>query len=88
MFFVVETLLDFGFHTLSLMNSKYPSTIWGKNLQRATPAPSQRIPCLGGWFMTNIKEQEGFLRCQTPTSAVRLKVEGCRVKNGGWRIKS
>ena len=32
--------------------------------------------------------QEGFLRCQTPTSAVRLEVEGCRVKNGGWRIES
>ena len=27
--------------------------------------------------------QEGFLRCQTPTSTVKLKVEGCRVKNGG-----
>jgi hypothetical protein len=32
--------------------------------------------------------QEGFLRCQTPTSTVRLKVEGCRVKNGGCMIKS
>ena len=36
----------------------------------------------------NEKEQEGFLRCQTPTSAVRLEVEGCRVKNVGWRIES
>ena len=33
-------------------------------------------------------EQEGFLRCQTPTSTLRLKVEGCRVKNGGCRIES
>ena len=33
-------------------------------------------------------KQEGFLRCQTPTSTVRLKVEGCRVKNGGCRIES
>ena len=32
--------------------------------------------------------QEGFLRCQTSTSTVRRKVEGCRVKNGGCRIKS
>ena len=35
--------------------------------------------------MSLIKE---FLRCQTPTSTVRLKVEGCRVKNVGCRIKS
>ena len=34
------------------------------------------------------QKQEGFLRCQTPTSTVRLKVEGRRVKNGGCRIKS
>ena len=33
-------------------------------------------------------QEEGFLRCQTPTSTVRLKVEGCRVKNGRSRIKS
>ena len=33
-------------------------------------------------------KQEGFLPCQTPTSTVRLKVEGCRVKNGGCDIKS
>ena len=26
----VETLLDIGFHTLSLMNSTLPSTIWDK----------------------------------------------------------
>jgi hypothetical protein len=32
-------------------------------------------------------KQEGFLRCQTPTSAVRLEVERCTVKNGGWRIE-
>ena len=30
-FFLVETLLDIGFHTLSLMNSTYPSTIWDKS---------------------------------------------------------
>ena len=35
-----------------------------------------------------MKEQEGFLRCQTPTSTARLKVKGCRAKNGGCRIKS
>ena len=39
-----------------------------------------------------IVEQEGFLRCQTPASTVRLKVEGRRVKNGwgvvGWRVKN
>ena len=29
------------------------------------------------------ERQEGFLPCQTPTYTVRLKVEGCRVKNGG-----
>ena len=34
------------------------------------------------------ERQEGFLRCQTLTSTVRLKVEGCRVKNGGCRIES
>ena len=33
-------------------------------------------------------KQEGFLRCQNPTSTVRLKVEGCRVTSGGCRIKS
>ena len=26
-----ENLLDIGFHTLSLMNSTYPSTIWNKS---------------------------------------------------------
>ena len=31
---------------------------------------------------------QGFLRCQTPTPTVRLKVKGCRVKNGGCRIES
>jgi hypothetical protein len=35
-----------------------------------------------------LKKQEGFLRCQTPTSALRLEVEGCRFKNGGWRIEN
>ena len=30
-FFCVETLLTNGFHTLSLMNSTYPSTIWDKS---------------------------------------------------------
>jgi hypothetical protein len=29
--FFVEILLDNGFHTLSLMNFTYPSTIWGKS---------------------------------------------------------
>ena len=33
-------------------------------------------------------EQEGFLRCQTPTFTARLKVEGCRVKNSGYKNKS
>ena len=33
-------------------------------------------------------EQEGFLRCQTPTSTVRLNVEEYRVKNGGYRLES
>jgi hypothetical protein len=33
-------------------------------------------------------KQEGFLRCQTPASTVKLKVEGCRVKNGGCWIES
>jgi hypothetical protein len=45
-------------------------------------------------FFDEVK-QEGFLGCQTPTSTVRLKVEGCRVReavgirvrNGGFRIK-
>ena len=32
--------------------------------------------------------QEGFLRCQTPTSTVKLKVEGRRVENGGCMIGS
>ena len=35
-----------------------------------------------------IIKQEGFLRCQTPSSTVGLKVEGCRVKNEGYRIES
>ena len=34
------------------------------------------------------KRQDGFLRCQTPTSTVSLKVDGCIVNNGGCRIKS
>jgi hypothetical protein len=34
------------------------------------------------------KVQEGFLRCQTPTSAERLEVKGCRVKNGEMRVKN
>jgi hypothetical protein len=29
-----------------------------------------------------------FLQCQILTSAVRLKVEGCRMKNGGCKNKS
>ena len=29
--FFVETLQEIGFHTLSLMNSTYPSTIWDKS---------------------------------------------------------
>ena len=36
----------------------------------------------------SIRQQEGFLRYQTPTSTVWLKVEGCIVKNGGCRIES
>ena len=39
-------------------------------------------------FEAKQQRQEGLLRCQTPTSSVRLKVEGCRVKNGECRIKS
>ena len=39
-------------------------------------------------FAPLVNKQEGFLRCQTPTSTVRLKVEGCKVKNGECRIKS
>ena len=35
-----------------------------------------------------MSEQEGFLRYQTPTYTVRLKVEEYRVKNGGCRIES
>jgi hypothetical protein len=31
-------------------------------------------------------EQEGFLRCQTPTSTVCLKVEGFRVRSGGVKL--
>jgi hypothetical protein len=34
------------------------------------------------------KEQEGFLRFQTPTSTVRLKIEGFRVKNNQHQIES
>ena len=34
------------------------------------------------------KKQEGFLRCESLTSSVRLKVEGCRVKNGGCMIEA
>ena len=34
-----------------------------------------------------VKKQEGSVLCQNPTSTVRLKAEGCRVKNGGSRIK-
>ena len=39
------------------------------------------------WKLEEVR-QEGFLRCQTPTSTVKLKAEGCRVKNGECRIKS
>ena len=35
-----------------------------------------------------VGKQEGFLPCQTPTYTIRLKVEGCSVKNGGCGIKS
>ena len=38
-------------------------------------------------MQTDIK-QERFLPCQTPTSTVRLKVEGCSVKNWGSKNKS
>ena len=31
MHFFVEALQENGFHTLSLMNSTYPSTIWDKS---------------------------------------------------------
>jgi hypothetical protein len=31
MFFLFKTLLEIGFHTLSLINSTYPSTIWDKS---------------------------------------------------------
>ena len=34
------------------------------------------------------ERQEGFLRCQTPTSPVRLKVKKNRVNNGVCRINS
>ena len=34
------------------------------------------------------RKQEVFLRCQTPTSTVWLKVEEYMVKNGGCRIES
>ena len=47
--------------------------------------------CIGlhHWTLAQeLEEQEGFLPCQTLTSTVRLKVERCRVKNGGCRIKS
>ena len=49
---------------------------------------------MGNWLHGNdpemqvCVEQEGFLPCQTPTSTVRLKVEGCRVKNVRVEIKS
>ena len=36
------------------------------------------------WKMST--EQEGFFRCQTPTSFVRLKVEAYIVKNGGCNL--
>ena len=36
----------------------------------------------------SIDKQEGLISCQSLTSTVRLKVLGCRVKNGGCRIKS
>ena len=32
-------------------------------------------------YLENQTKQEGFLRCQTPTSTVGIKAEGCRVKN-------
>ena len=39
-------------------------------------------------FTKIVMKQEGFLRCQTPTSTLRQKVEGCRLDNGGCRIMS
>ena len=38
-------------------------------------------------FCVNKDKQEGFLQCQSLNSTVRLKVEGCRVTNGGCRIE-
>ena len=32
-------------------------------------------------------KREGFLHCQTPTSAVRLEVEGCRLQSEEWRVE-
>ena len=43
--------------------------------------------CAYNFDLTPKRKQEGFLRCQTPTSTVRLKVEGCRVKNRGEGLR-
>ena len=45
------------------------------------------------FFLLHKGKQEGFLRCQTPTSTVMLKVDGTegvgmRVKISGCKIKS
>ena len=40
------------------------------------------------FFTKIVMKQEGFLRCQTTTSTVKQKVEGCRLDNGGCRIMS
>ena len=46
---------------------------------------SGQTKILSDFKSQNYGEKEGFLLCQTPTSTERIKVEGCRVKNGGCR---
>jgi hypothetical protein len=45
----MEALLDIGFHTLSLMNSMYPSTIWEKSsASYARALANNSVSGLGG----------------------------------------
>jgi hypothetical protein len=60
MFFFVETLLDIGFHTLSLMNSTYPSIIWDKSSASYANALAK---ISAGWFelLLKVVVRQGFL---------------------------
>jgi hypothetical protein len=65
--FLVETLPKIGFHTLSLMNSTYPSTIWDKSSASfahaiAQYSMSEKNPV---YEQSKWLEEHGFMRRST-----------------------